>query len=32
MTVSRIVGGPTHETGLTAGKDLGRRPNLEYFH
>jgi hypothetical protein len=31
MTVSRIVSGPTHETALAAGKDLGRRPNREYF-
>jgi hypothetical protein len=31
MTVSRIVSGPTHETALAAGKDLGRRPKREYF-
>jgi hypothetical protein len=26
-----IVSGPTHETAVATGKDLGRRPNREYF-
>jgi uncharacterized membrane protein len=32
MTVFRIVSGPTHETALAAGKDLGRRPKREYYN
>jgi hypothetical protein len=31
MTVSRIVSGPTHETALAAGKDLGRTPESGIF-